>query len=158
MVLEELGMAELVDARQSGSLEEEVALNLWRTADRLQIHFTRLFREHGLTPQQYNVLRVLRGAREPLPCLEVAGRLWTMVPAITGLLDRLEQAELVVRKRSPEDRRVVFVELTDAGGRLLQALDAPVNALHRHLLGHMTEEELRRLTRLSAKARLHADG
>jgi len=150
-------MKQEAHARPSRTAEEEAALNLWRTADRLQIHFTRLFREHGLTPQQYNVLRVLRGAGEPLPCLEVAGRLLTMVPAITGLLDRLEQAGLVARKRSPEDRRVVFVEISDAGRQLLKSLDAPVSALHQQLLGHMTDEELRRLTRLTAKARLHAD-
>lgn len=138
-------------------VEEEAALNIWRTADRLQIHFTRLFREHGLTPQQYNVLRILLGAREPLPSLEIAGRLLTMVPAITGLLDRLEQAGLVARERSDEDRRVVHVSISEDGKRLLRELEAPVAALHKQLLGHMSEDELNRLIRLTAKARLHTE-
>lgn len=135
--------------------EVEAALNIWRTADRLQIQFTRLFRAHGLTPQQYNVLRILRGADGPLPCLEVARRLLTMVPAITGLMDRLEQAGLVQRERSAEDRRVVLAALTEEGEQLLRSLDKPVEQLHKQLLGHMSALELNRLSRLSAKARLH---
>ena len=66
------------------------ALSLLRTNDQLQIRFARLFREHGLTPSQYNILRILRGEARPLPILEIAGRTVTVVPGITGLIDRLE--------------------------------------------------------------------
>lgn len=137
--------------------EEEVVLNIWRTADRLQIHFTRMFREHGITVQQYNVLRILQGAAGPLPCLEVASRMITVVPAITGLLDRLEQAGLVTRDRSKSDRRVVLVALSAEGRRLLRGLDAPVDQLHRDLLGHMKPEEMRQLVALVTRARERAD-
>lgn len=140
------------------SLEEDATLNLWRTADQLQIHFTRLFREHGLTPQQYNVLRILRGAAQPLPCLDVASRLITAVPAITGLIDRLDDAGLITRERSATDRRVVYVSITALGRHRLKELDEPVQRLHKSLLGHMDQTALRSLIALSIEARKYADG
>jgi DNA-binding MarR family transcriptional regulator len=149
--------AEIQLNRGFRSLEEEAMLNVWRTADRLEIHFTRLFREHGVTVQQYNVLRILRGAAGPLPCLEVASRMITMVPAITGLLDRLEAAAWVERTRSTTDRRVFNVALTPQGRRLLRSLDAPVDALHKELLGHMPPDALRQLIALATQAREAAD-
>lgn len=144
--------------KQQGSLEEDATLNLWRTADQLQIHFTRLFREHGLTPQQYNVLRILRGAPGPLPCLDIASRLITAVPAITGLIDRLDEAGLIARERSATDRRVVYVSITAAGKHRLKELDEPVQRLHKALLGHMDEAALRSLIALAAEARRRAGG
>src|SRR6187431_687266 len=92
--------------------EQEAMLNILRTADQLQIRFARLFRRFGLTPQQYNVIRILRGEGRPLPILEIASRMITVVPGITGLIDRLESAELVERKRCSEDRRVIYVAIT----------------------------------------------
>src|SRR5688572_15881070 len=92
--------------------EQEAMLNLLRTADQLQIRFARLFRRFGLTPQQYNILRILRGEEKPLPILEIAARMITVVPGITGLIDRLEAAELVSRQRCREDRRVIYVTIT----------------------------------------------
>ena len=79
----------------------------------MQIRFARLFREYGLTPSQYNVLRILRGEGKPLPILEIASRTITVVPGITGLIDRLEQAGFVNRLRCEKDRRVIYVALTD---------------------------------------------
>src|SRR6266704_2535517 len=87
------------------SVEQEAVLNLFRTSDRLHHRFARLFREYRLTPSQYNILRILRGEGNPLPCLEIAQRTITVVPGITGLIDRLEQAKLVSRLRDEEDRR-----------------------------------------------------
>ena len=91
--------------------EQEAMLNILRTADQLQIRFSRLFRNFGLTPQQYNVLRILRGEGRALPILEIAARMITVVPGITGLIDRLESASLVERKRCDQDRRVVYVAI-----------------------------------------------
>ncbi len=76
---------------------EEAILNLLRTNDQFGNRFGRLFREYGLTSSQYNVLRVLRGEGKPMPSLEIAERLIQVVPAITGLIDRLEKQGLVVR-------------------------------------------------------------
>lgn len=134
--------------------EQEAMLNLLRTADRLQIEFVRLFREHGLSSPQYNVLRILRGeGGDGLPCLEIASRMVTAVPDITRLVDRLESSKLAKRVRSTEDRRVVRVRITPAGQRLLEKLDGPVLDLHRRLLDHMTRAELSELSRLLEKAR-----
>src|SRR5262245_2478637 len=99
--------------------EQEIFLNLFRTGDRLQHRFARLFREYGLTPSQFNVLRILRGEGKPMPCLEIAERTITVVPGITGLIDRLESAGLVVRQRDEEDRRGVNDSNTTGGGDVL---------------------------------------
>src|SRR5919198_4797516 len=90
---------ELKKKRPFASPEQEAALSVLRTGDRLEICFARLLREHGLTPSQYNVLRILRGEGKPLPVLEIASRTITVVPGITGLVDRLEQAGFVNRVR-----------------------------------------------------------
>src|SRR3954454_22771402 len=133
--------------------EQEAALNLARTAEQLQAEFSRLFKAHGITGAQYNVLRLLRGAGAELPCLEIAGRMITHLPDITRLVDRLEAAGLVERCRTDEDRRLVLVRITKPGLRVLAALDAPVLELHRRQLGHLAPEELAELNRLLVKAR-----
>jgi DNA-binding MarR family transcriptional regulator len=133
--------------------EQEAFLNLSRTADRLGADFARLFKEHGISASQYNVLRILRGADQALPCLEVAARMITQLPDITRLVDRLEASGLVERTRTPEDRRVVLIGITEQGVALLNTLDKPVVALHRQQLGHLTPAELAELNRLLVKAR-----
>jgi DNA-binding MarR family transcriptional regulator len=142
------------------SPEQEAALNVLRTSDQLQIRLARLLRAHGLTPSQYNVLRILRGEGKPLPVLEIASRTVAVVPGITGLIDRLEQAGFVNRLRCAEDRRVIYVALTNHGARTLAALDEPLMALHRKLLGHLSRAELKELIRVLEKVRepLTTDG
>ncbi len=135
------------------SAEQEVALNLARTSDRHFSEFARLFKTHGITGAQYNVLRILRGAAEALPCQEIAGRMITQLPDITRLVDRLEEAGLVERSRTPEDRRLVLTKITEGGLRLLSGLDEPVSQLHKAQLAHLTREELAELNRLLVKAR-----
>ena len=135
------------------SLEQEAILNLWRTHDQIQIRFSRLFREHGLTPSQYNVLRILRGEGKPLPILEVADRLIAIVPGITGLIDRLEVLGLVCRERCCNDRRVVYVAITEKGRKILADLDEPVQQLHQSLVGQLEPAELKELIRLLEKVR-----
>lgn len=133
--------------------EQEAVLNVLRTADQLQIRFARLFRQFGLTPQQYNVLRILRGEGRPLPILEIASRMITVVPGITGLIDRLEAASLVERKRCDQDRRVTYVALAPQAAEILRQIDQPLLQLHQKMLGHMTSAELTTLSRLLEKAR-----
>lgn len=133
--------------------EQEAALSMMRTCDQLQIHFTRLFREHGLTSAQYNILRILRGEGKPLPSLEIADRMVAVVPGITGLIDRMEQAKLVQRERSTADRRVVYVSPTPHALKLLATLDQPVLELHRKLMGRVTATELKELIRILERIR-----
>jgi DNA-binding MarR family transcriptional regulator len=144
---------ELKKKRPFDSPEQEAMINLLRTNDQFQNRFGRLFREYDLTSSQYNVLRILRGEGKPMPCLEIAERMIQVVPAMTGLLDRLEAQELVRRERCSEDRRVVYVELTEKAVALLARMDEPVLALHRDLLGHLNRSELKELSRLLEKAR-----
>src|SRR5580700_1985495 len=136
---------ELKKRRPFASPLEEAVLSLVRTNDQLQIRFARLLRQHGLTSSQYNILRILRGEGKPLPILEIASRTITIVPGITGLIDRLEQAGFVNRLRCEKDRRVIYVALTDHGLTILAALDEPLNALHGKLLSHLSQAELKEL-------------
>ena len=144
---------ELKKKRPFESPEQEAALSVLRTGDQLQIRFARLLREHGLTPSQYNILRILRGEGKPLPILEIASRTITVVPGITGLIDRLEQAGFVNRLRCERDRRIIHVAPTDQAIQTLALLDEPLAALHRTLLGHLSPDELKDLVRLLEKAR-----
>src|SRR5262245_26500110 len=144
---------EIKKKRPFESPEQEAALSVVRTSDQLQIRFARLFREYGLTPSQYNILRILRGEGKPLPILEIASRTITVVPGITGLIDRLEQAGFVNRMRCEKDRRVIYVALTDQGTKSLAALDGPLAELHRKLLGHLSQAEVKELIRLLEKVR-----
>lgn len=139
------------------SLEQEAHLNIVRTSDQLENRFGKLFREYGLTSSQYNVLRILRGEGKPMPSLEVADRMLQVVPAMTGLIDRLEKQELVARHRCEEDRRVIYVAITAKGTDLLNRLDEPVVDLHRSLMGHLSRTELKELNRLLAKCRQPLD-
>ena len=144
---------ELKKKRPFDSPEQEAILSIARTADRFGICFARLFREFGLTPSQYNVLRILRGEGKSLPILEIAERMIAAVPGITGLIDRLVGMGLAARDRSTEDRRVVYVAITPKALDLLAKLDQPVGALHKRLVGHLSPAELKDLIRLLEKAR-----
>jgi DNA-binding MarR family transcriptional regulator len=145
--------AELKKRGDFESLEKEAALNLWRTSDQLSNRVGRLLRDFGLTSSQYNVLRILRGAGEPLPSLEIASRMIQVVPAITGLIDRLERQGWVVRRRSEDDRRVVRVGVTKKGLNLLERIDQPLHQLHHEMLGHLGSRQLKSLIALLEMAR-----
>lgn len=133
--------------------EEEAYLNLVRTHDCLAHGFASLFAEFGISDPQYNVLRILRGEGRPMPVRKVAGRMVTRQPDVTRLMDRLTQAGLIDRRRCTEDRRVVWVELTDAGRDLLRRIDRPLRELSRRQLVHMGPRKLAQLSRLLFEAR-----
>ncbi len=148
---------ELKKKKPFDSPEQEANLNILRTNDQLENRLGKLFREYGLTASQYNVLRIIRGEEKPLPSLEIAGRMVQVVPAITGLIDRLEKQALVIRKRCSKDRRVVYIEITDKALDILKQMDDPLAELHRSLIGHLTRKELKELSRLLEKARQSAE-
>lgn len=136
------------------SREVEAFLNLLRTGYQLEHGLAEGLKPHGLTPTQYNVLRILRGAGEEGLCRsEVQGRMLTPVPDVTRLLDRLEGAGYVSRARDTTDRRYVIARITEEGLDVLAALDEPVKRLHDRQLGHLSEAELERLSQLLEKAR-----
>jgi DNA-binding MarR family transcriptional regulator len=128
------------------SAEQEAFLSLGRTWAVLEHAFAEALRPYGITPTQYNVLRILRGAGESGLCrTEVMQRLISKVPDTTRLLDRMEAAGLIERERSDRDRRFVTTRVTAAGLSLLAELDDPVKELHRLHLGVLDRTELRTL-------------
>ena len=135
------------------SLEEDAFVSLWRTADLLARSPEKLLRSADISPTQYNVLRILRGAPQGLQCNEIGRRMMTRDPDITRLLDRLEKRSLISRGRETEDRRVILTRITPAGLRLLADLDAPVKEIHKSQLGHLGTRGLRALMSLLEKAR-----
>ena len=139
--------------RRGGVLEEQVYVNLMLTADHLSRRLEPVLRAADISPTQYNVLRILRGAAEGLTCGELGGRMISRDPDITRLLVRLEKRGLLSRGRDSKDRRVVLTRITAAGLRLLAQLDSPVLEAHRLLLGHLGSEKLRNLLRLLEEAR-----
>jgi len=109
------------------SRRQEAVLAIVRTADVLKRRW-RVAEEFGVTGQQYNVLRILRGAHpEPLPTMEIASRMIENTPGITGLLDRLEEKGLVQRARDADDRRCSRCSITAKGMKLLAEMDEPIN-------------------------------
>ena len=126
-------------------------LGILRAADLVRRRGTALLAPHGLTIQQFNVLRILRGARPDGLCtLTIAERMLEQTPGITRLIDRLEAKKLVVRVRSKEDRRQVWCRITPAGLQLLARLDRPVGDLDREMMAGLPRGDQVHLARLLA--------
>lgn len=148
---------EIRQTKPFASLEAEAFLSIARTAALLGHEFAEVLRPHGLTPTQYNVLRILRGAGEGGLCrYEIVERLVSPVPDVTRLLDRLEAGDLVGRRRDPADRRHVKARIRPEGLALLEALDEVLLETHRDQLGHLGEERLGALVDLLAAVRERA--
>ncbi|MEO8369889.1 MAG: MarR family transcriptional regulator [Candidatus Solibacter sp.] len=137
---------ELKQSKAIASVAEESLLNIVRTADVLLHSLTMLMKPYQISPTQYNVLRILRGAGEQgVSCKEIAARLVARDPDITRLMDRLEQRELIVRDRAKEDRRIVTHRLTQAGLDLLSDLHRPLEAANRQFTKDLEAADLRKL-------------
>jgi DNA-binding MarR family transcriptional regulator len=136
------------------SRKEEAAVALLRTTDLLRRMIAGVVESKGITAQQYNVLRILRGAGDHgLPTLDIADRMIEQTPGITRLIDRLETKGLVSRERCPTDRRQVFCRISKSGLRLLGALDAPIRDAEERALSALGERELSTLIRLLDRTR-----
>ncbi len=128
-------------------------LALITTAERFEREVVELLKGAGLSPSQYNILRILRGAGDAgLACGQVGGRLVRHDPDVTRLMDRLEKRGLIARAREQQDRRIVRTRITGAGLELLERLDAPVDDLHDRQLGHLSERRLGELKALLVEA------
>lgn len=110
------------------SREQQAMLGLLHTAEAIKRSLAHLIEPHGITPQQYNVLRILRGAGpDGLPTLTIGERMIEQTPGVTRLVDRLERKGLVARSPCPKDRRRIFCRITPKGQDLLTELDEPVD-------------------------------
>jgi DNA-binding MarR family transcriptional regulator len=140
----------LKQTKPFASKEEEVILALQHTAARVLEPWARLLKTRfQLTVSQYNVLRILRGARPTrLACREISDRMVARDPDVTRLVDRLAERGLVDRVRDRGDRRVVEVGITDAGLAMLQKLDADVDRFPRAVIGHIGPKRLGQLATL----------
>jgi DNA-binding MarR family transcriptional regulator len=134
---------EIHKERPFDCLEQEVSLNILRTADFLVRGLEELLKRYGLSVVQFNVLRILRGAGERgMACKTIAEHMITRDPDVTRLLDRLAARGLLTRTRDTQDRRVVASRITDAGLAILKELDEPVIAFHRAQLAHVKKEQM----------------
>src|ERR1700685_1872262 len=134
--------------RRVGCPEETAFLDLLRTTDMLSRGLVRILKSEDVSPTQYNVLRILRGAADELPCGEIANRMITRDPDVTRLLDRLEKRGLISRCRETEDRRTVRASIAPEGLKVLARLDEPIQAAHRQQLAHLGRERRQALTEL----------
>lgn len=139
---------EIKQTRPFSSLEQEAYLSLGRTWAGLEHALAEALKPHGVTPTQYNVLRILRGAGKKGLCRsEIMERMIARVPDATRLLDRMEAAGLIARARDAEDRRFVTTRITGDGPRLLDASAESVMELHRRQFTALGEKDLRQLVR-----------
>ena len=146
--------SEIKQRKPFSSPEQEATLSIARTAALLDHDTAEALKPYGLTPTQYNALRILRGSEPEGLCRnEVRDRLVARVPDTTRLLDRLGDMGLVVREREGDDRRFVRSRIARKGLDLLRSLDDPMIALHRSQLGHLGERKLGLLVRLLGEAR-----
>lgn len=137
------------------SPEQDVLGNLVRAYDCLWSEMTKFFQSFDITPQQFNVLKVLaaQDGRAGVACQAIGEQLLNRVPDITRLLDRLEQAGLIWRERCASDRRVVRTHLTDAGRTKVNEVREPLQRALQRRFAHMTSDDVRDLNRLLTQVR-----
>ena len=144
-------------ARPFRSPAHEAVVELFRTTDRVRRALSAVVEEHGLTLQQFNVLRILRGAGPGgLATLEVAERMVERTPGVTRMLDRLEREELIRRDRCPRDRRRVLASITEKGLEQLDQVDGPMASREEELFGSASSSEVVTLLEAFRRLRLAA--
>jgi len=137
---------ELKQTRPFASPAHEAVVSIKRTAAILELRLAEVLRPFGITPTQYNVLRILRGAgANGLPRCQVQGRLVAPVADTTRLLDRLEKMGLVSRARDADDRRVVTSRITPRGLALIDNAAGPLRELEQGEVGQVSAARLRSL-------------
>jgi MarR family transcriptional regulator, organic hydroperoxide resistance regulator len=141
--------AEIAQRRPFHSIKAEVTVGILRTAALIERHFAQVVARTGVTVQQYNVLRILRGAGDDgLPTLVIRDRMIHAAPGITRLLDKLEKAGLARRERASPDRRQVFCYITPKGLEVLEHLDEEMRRADDMAVGTLDESQQRQLIKL----------
>ena len=146
--------AEIQQTKPFRSRAQEAALAMFRTTDVMRRKFSDTLEPSGVTIQQYNVLRILRGAEpEGLNTLAIAERMIERAPGITRMLDRLERKGWIQRQRGTADRRCVAVRISRPGLDLLASLDSVADTADEHLVRALTASELGTLIDLLDRVR-----
>lgn len=147
-------LSELIRQDHFASTGQEAMFNVIVTGSWLLGELAGVMAPYGITPAQYNLLRILRGSHpHKLRCSDIGARLLDRTPDVTRLLNRLERNDLVHRSRADYDRRVVEVGITGAGLALLERMDGNVESAVEHLTSHLTRDEHRHLCALLERLR-----
>jgi MarR family transcriptional regulator, organic hydroperoxide resistance regulator len=133
---------DIKQTRPFSSRGAELLIALLRTANVVHRQAEEVVAAEGLSLQQYNVLRILRGAKSPLPTMEIAERLVEQAPGITRLVNSLEQTGLLRREQWAGDRRCILCQITPAGLKLLEKLDDQVAAFDDAVVNGLSEEQV----------------
>lgn len=149
-------LSELIKQDTFRNTRQEVLLNVIVTSSWVTSELAATMAPYGITPSQYNALRILRGSHpKTLTCSEVGARLLDRTPDVTRLLNRLERSGLVKRCRSEEDRRVVNVVITEQGLALLDRMRDEMLMTEERITEHLSPEEQRQLCDLLERLRLN---
>ncbi|HUX08673.1 MAG TPA: MarR family transcriptional regulator [Acidobacteriota bacterium] len=136
------------------SLEQEAFLSVLVTSDRINRRNTEFMARFGISPKQFNILRILRGAGKPgIPVMEIGRRMIEKSPDISRIINRLIDVGLVCRRRQRSDRRVVKVSISAKGLRLLEQMDQPVLSHVEEMLSGLTKDELQSVVFLLDRVR-----
>jgi DNA-binding MarR family transcriptional regulator len=145
---------EIKQTRPFERIEEEALVSVARTSSVLERSMTALVKPHGITPTQYNILRILRGSHDSGLCRhEIAARMIAHVPDVTRLLDRMEEAGLITRTRGIDDRRLVRTEITEKGSEVLDKIAPQLAEWQSRFVKEIGGEDLTTLARLLDKVR-----
>lgn len=145
---------EIAQSKPFRSPEEEAYLSIVRTSAVLEHSLAQGLKEHDITPTQYNVLSILRGAGAAGLCRnEIGCRLVTAMPDVTRLLDRMEEQGLILRERGTDDRRMVRTRLTRKGLDLVGKADAKVIEMHGRQFRHVDKRSLKLLIQVLGEVR-----
>ena len=149
---------EIKQTRPFASAGQEASVALLRTAEVIRRDLELALAPFGITAQQYNVLRILRGSEpERMPTLDIADRMIEHAPGITRLLDRLETAGLVTRERCLEDRRRVLCRISRQGLAVLAKADGPLSEVERSRVGRLAAREIQAFMAMLDRIRSEQD-
>lgn len=148
---------EIKQTRPFRSRSQEATVALMRTAHVLRRLADTVVEREEITLQQFNVLRILRGARAPLPTMEISERMIEPSPGITRLICGLEERGFVKREQWPGDRRQILCQITPAGLRVLERLDDPMNGLDDQTTGTLPIEQVEALLEILGEIRENAE-
>lgn len=134
------------------NIHQKAVINLIYTANWLQNKQLGFFKSFGITPHQFNILRILKGQHpNTISATEIKSRMLDKNSDVSRLLDRMEQKELIVKKTCPSDKRASDVFITNEGLQLLKSIDTEQKKLDNVL--SLSDEEASRLSDLLDKAR-----
>jgi DNA-binding MarR family transcriptional regulator len=148
---------EIKQTRPFRSLSQEATVALMRTAHILRRQAEAVVAAEDITLQQFNVLRILRGARGPLPTMEISERMIEPSCGITRLIGTLEERGFVKREQWPGDRRQVLCQITPAGMRVLDRLQDPMNRFDDATTGTLSPERVEALLDILGEIRVNAE-